>query len=127
MGCKFQGKTTFNNYTSKVKNIKAVGVILNGSIDPCTPSLFKLDKNMIFTYNNSHTYYNNSSVTASVNKPFNIGPPTTINSIPTLTYANFEIPDGSTFRSSVYENYYNPGSVLSTSPPEIYIGEKVAF
>ncbi|QLH47693.1 MAG: hypothetical protein HWD58_20030 [Bacteroidota bacterium] len=93
--------------------------------------MFKLDKNMIFTYNNSHSYYDYNAgtgqtilVTASVNKPFNIGPPTINNS---STYANFEIPDSSTFRTSIYENYNYPGGVLSTLPPEIYIGEKVAF
>jgi hypothetical protein len=124
VGCKFQGQTTFTNLSANpsswAKNIHSAGTILNGSLDPCQPSQFKLDKALIFTYNYSHNCN-------PVNQPFYIGPKTNVSGTLVPTYANIEFPDNSSFRKSIYENYTGLGGCMAALPPLISIGSKSRF
>ncbi len=124
VGCKFQGQTTFTNLSTNpstwAKNIRSAGTILNGSLDPCQPSQFKLDKALIFTYNYSHNCN-------PVNQPLYIGPKTNVSGSLVPTYANIEFPDNSSFLTSIYENYTGSGGCMAALPPLISIGSKSRF
>ncbi|MBP9084225.1 MAG: SprB repeat-containing protein, partial [Bacteroidia bacterium] len=130
-GCVFLGNTYFVNLRTDpntwAKKIKTAGIVLEGSLNPCQPSLFKLDNAITLTHMNSFLYDStNVTLCGNVNLPFIIGPNLLISNNFIPSYANIEIPDNATFRASLYENYIS-GGCTSSSPPFLYIGPKGRF